>query len=361
MLWLRHVELLEHLELRTDSEPSPQFEVSCAVLVGRPNDNVTMGALVNNNLRAVIFQRDWRSLFYSTYGDVHPGATSQKLLDDLVAYGEGNKPMTPNTLFLFQIFGSAKIPDFSLYKACPDPICKAAALVRIKDELRLDCVKQMATGFHTDLMQDDTHAHEFSTGEACPEHACGCLGYRSPIEVVHQKLLQNGHAVQSIYVDYPEVGERSSVAQVVVRMNEANLRHFRGEEEPGADWWSCHWQPIAAITVPLTMLGLCGLYLFLAVRYPKKYGVWFWKEWQAYQVRNERRKEGRARGREEARAYLHEDGRAGDMSIPQQIPPMVVAPSAGYAQSNGYAQSHQNPQHFQTSYQGNFQKFADTE
>ena len=40
---------------------------------------------------------------------VQPGATSQSLLDDFMLYANGMKPIRPNEMFLFQVFGSAKM------------------------------------------------------------------------------------------------------------------------------------------------------------------------------------------------------------------------------------------------------------
>ena len=88
-------------------------------------------------------------------------------------------------------------------------------------------------------------------------------------------------------------------------MNEASLRHLRGEDEPGADWWSCHWQPVVAVSTPSLLFILCALYVFLMCRYPDRWGVCIWNQWKAYKARVAARKEGEERGREEARAYLY--------------------------------------------------------
>jgi len=361
---------------------SARSQVSCALMTAVPNDNITMGALVDLNLRVVVWPEGWRSLFYSTYDPkIQPGATVEKLLDDFMAYANGQKVSFLGrgigTGYLFQVLGSAKFPDFSMWNSCPDPICKAAAMKQLKEDLAIDSVKGLSTRLNAGLLQDDTTPHEHESEEQCPDYACGCLGYRSPLEVVHQKLLENGDAIQAIFVDYPEVGEKSNVAHATARMNEASLRHLRGEDEPGADWWSCHWQPVVAVSTPSLLFILCALYVFLMCRYPDRWGVCIWNQWKAYKARVAARKEGEERGREEARAYLYgeaQDVGNMDMSMPQQIPP-GIAPSAGNPQANyaypqypvpgaGHPQANYSypayPQYPQQP-QGKFQKFADTE
>lgn len=347
---------------------SARAEVSCAVIRDVPNDNITMGALVDLNLRVVVWPENWRGLFYSTYDpEIQAGATVERLQEDFMAYANGQKWGFPgrNTGFLFQVLGSAKYPSFAQCDRCPDPLCKAAALSQLKDELALDSVKGMSTRLNAGLLQDDTTPHEHQSEETCPEYACGCLGYRSPLEVAHQKLLENGHGIQAIFVDYPEVGEKSNVVHVVARMNEANLRHLRGEDEPGAEWWSCHWQPFAAISTSSLLIIVCALYIFLMCRYPDRWGVCIWDQWRAYKARVAARKEGEERGREEARSYLYGEAQGGgninmDMPMPQQIPPGIagIAPIAGNPQAN-YAYPAYPP--YPQQPQGKFQKFADTE
>ena len=81
-----------------------------------------------------------------------------------MAYAAGRKPLNPNTNFVLEVFGSAKIPDFTLYHRCADPICKAAALKLILEDLELRCVHDLSTNYNTDLLQDDTNEHVFSSG-----------------------------------------------------------------------------------------------------------------------------------------------------------------------------------------------------
>ena len=125
-----------------------------------PNDNITMGALVDLNLRVVVWPEGWRSLFYSTYDPkIQPGATVEKLLDDFMAYANGQKVSFLGrgigTGYLFQVLGSAKFPDFSMWNSCPDPICKAAAMKQLKEDLAIDSVKGLSTRLNAGLLQDD--------------------------------------------------------------------------------------------------------------------------------------------------------------------------------------------------------------
>ncbi|CAE7783165.1 unnamed protein product [Symbiodinium sp. CCMP2456] len=347
------------------SSMSARSAVSCALIRDVPNDNVTMGALVDLNLRVVVWPVNWRGIFYSTYDEkIQPGATSERLQTDFMAYANGEKWGFPgrNHGFLFQVLGSAAFPSFAEWDACTNPMCKAIALDKLKDDLALDSVKTMSTRLNAELLQDDTTPHEYQSEETCPEYACGCLGYRSPLEVAHQKLIENGHGIQAMFVDYPEVGEKSNVVHVAARMNEANLRHLRGEDEPGADWWSCHWQPVTAISTSSLLVIFCSLYVFLMCRYPDHWGVWFWGQVRAYKARVAARKEGEERGREEARAYLYGEAQGAgnmDMSMPQQIPP-GIAPIAAYGNPQAdYAYPAYPP--YPQQPQGKFQKFAETE
>ena len=47
------------------------------------------------------------------------------------------------------------------------------------------------------------------------------------MQVVHQKLLEDGHYIQSVFVDYPEVGERSPWASKVLGFK-FQIAGFRG-------------------------------------------------------------------------------------------------------------------------------------
>lgn len=97
----------------------------------------------------------------------------------------------------------------------------------------------MATRYNAALLQDDSQPHVYFSENDCPDAPCGCLGYQSPLEPIHQKLLDNGHHIFTIWTDYHEMGEGQSLPQVTRRMNLATLRRLQSQPEPIKTWWDC--------------------------------------------------------------------------------------------------------------------------
>lgn len=149
--------------------------------------------------------------------------------------------------------------------------------------------------------QDDSHPHTYFADKECPDSPCGCLGYQSPLEPIHQRFLDQGHQIMVVTNDYSdtwfprfemtmfgwvmavmvicsgmsisawlfhsyfsciqhflalmgttgslgvslaqlkteELGEKQHVAQVTRRMNFANLRRWTSAPEPVKTWYDC--------------------------------------------------------------------------------------------------------------------------
>ena len=291
------------------SQWEPRSHTSCLVVRSRPSDNVTLAALVNNNLRVVVWPEGWKfqSWVHSTYDPtVNPGATSSSLMKDFNKYATGEKPqggLNRSSSLVLNIIGAPKLPSTAKLNKCKDIFCKTAAATDMVDEIELSCIKTMSRRFNGYLLQGDAASHEFFTDDTCPQYDCGCLGYKSPIEVLHQKLLKMGHAVHLISVDYPEKGTNSDVAHVARRLNEATVRYFNAEDELGAEWWSCHFNMVAGVAVGCGLVLLCAVCCLLA-----RYGSCFRRQREAYQKRVKAREEGRERGLEEARLQMGRDG-----------------------------------------------------
>jgi len=78
----------------------------------------------------------------------------------------------------------------------------------------------------------DEFEHAAPTGTVC--EGVECKGYRSRLEYIHQLIIQNGWTLGAVGVDYTIYGE---LRQTVHRLNQANLRKFKGLPEPGYTWW----------------------------------------------------------------------------------------------------------------------------
>lgn len=283
-------------------------ETTCVHITGRPPDSITMGELIDRNLRMMVFSRasEAEVLVNTWEATVNVGANSKDLLEHLEMYADGLKPLMPNSLIRFAMIGAASEPDFTNMKACRDmdPICNAMMAKASMEEMDFRCVERMATSYNTDLLQDDTHPYTYFTGKECPDTPCGCLGYQSPLEVAHQKLLDQGHRLIVIETDYHELGEKHSIIQVTRRMNEANLRRLENQPELARTWWDCNWIAVLCVSLPSVILCLCCCYGCLICLYPEHYGLWIRRAWERHQDVRAMKRVAREAGREEARAYL---------------------------------------------------------
>ena len=304
------------IDASTNASSLPSKETpSCLDIQGWPSDEITMGLLIQKNLRFVITY-DNRKFLRSTYSENNAGATSKGLLEHIqnTADGTVRNPMTPNTTLAFKLVGGASQPDFSTLQQCrsDDPICKVQAAQQALEEMDVRCVETMSVELNTGLLQDDTNPHEFFAEKECPDALCGCLGYQSPLEPVHQKLLDDGHYVFVVMNDYSELGEKQNIADLTRRMNYANLRRWYGEPEPVKTWWDCNWSSVLGIALPSAMVLLCACYMFLICLFPDHYGLWIKAAWRKHQDLKAVKRIAREEGREEARAYLRNANGAAD-------------------------------------------------
>ena len=280
---------------------------------------------------------------HSTYDPlVNPGASSSSLLKDYAKYAEGQKPLNESTSLVLNIIGAPKVPNPARLNACKDIFCQVEEAEKMVGDLELSCIKDMSTRFNRDLLQGDATEHKYFTDETCPEYACGCLGYQSPLEVLQQKLLKMGHAISLLSVDYPERGKHSNVADVARRMNEATVRFLSGEDELGADWWSCHYDLVLGVTLSSGLVLLCAACCLAARFCPNSLGRCFRMPYDAYKRRANARAEGRERGREEAFAHMKAQREAGFGMNPSYG--MAGGQYMGYGGNPGYGMHGAAPQ-----------------
>ena len=283
-------------------------ETSCARIAGRPIDNITMGELIDRNLRVLVLgTTDTFTVIKSTYDPVvNAGAKSADLLKQFEDYSRGIIPLAPQSLLKLTVYGSARAPDFSQVDMSrpDDPIWPVVAVGSELGNTDLRCVERQATSYNTDLLQDDSHPHTYFADKECPDSPCGCLGYQSPLEPIHQRLLDQGHQVMVVTNDYSELGEKQHVAQVTRRMNFANLRRWTSAPEPVKTWYDCNWKMVVAIVAPSFILFCCCFYWTIVWLFPKSHGKWARTAWMQRQDLHARKRIARERGREEAQAYL---------------------------------------------------------
>ncbi|CAE7218801.1 unnamed protein product [Symbiodinium sp. CCMP2592] len=349
---------------------SRRDQASCILVQGRPNENITLGHLVESNLRVVVWDFYWKEWVNNSYDPfVNPGATSESLLADFQKYGRGEKNVLPEAVLAFNVIGAPKLPSPAKFNQCKDVFCQIKEAEIMVDELELSCIKTLSRRYNKDLVQDDAQPHKYKAEETCPEFSCGCLGYISPLEVVHQELLTLGHSLHAVAIDYPGIG-RSSVTDLARRMNEATLRHRLGSPELGADWWSCHRQPVLmAVAIPCSLV-LLALVCCLLRR-------WYLRAQQRVEEKKRARKEAASARMQETGFMGATDhgypGYPGQMqpsnptwemqvpqmaptwpaqnqqpgwqlqgTVPQQIPPGVrVAPSAGAGLKQPFQKLHE--------------------
>lgn len=314
-------------------------------MLGRPNDNITMGDLINLNLRLVVFPPRgalWDSMITNTWTEtVNPGAKSKDLLEHLDSYSRGLQVLAPQSWMMWAVIGSARPPDFSAVDMSKpsDPIWPVVAGLDALKKTDLRCVERMAESYNTDLFQDDSHPYAYFTDKDCENSICGCLGYKSPLEPVHQRLLDNGHSLLVVVGDYSEVGEKTSLPQMTHRMNFANLRRFLEHPEPVKTWWDCNWPVVVGVCIPLTLMCCCCCYALMICLYPDKYGLWIRKSWERHQEALAQKRIGREQGREEARAYLRNAHGYGNGAPEGTVVGVVgVAPPAAM-EHNGWYQA----------------------
>mmetsp|Transcript_16876 Transcript_16876/g.20727 ORF Transcript_16876/g.20727 Transcript_16876/m.20727 type:complete len:515 (-) Transcript_16876:145-1689(-) len=320
--------------------PTP-VSTGCVRIAGRPNNNITMGALIDRDLRVVVYPEGWRDMIHSTYGEENSGAMPRDLLKVFQSYGNGQVALAPQSLLSFQVLGAARVPDYSEVVAVAsggsifDPFTTGNNAVQAIKQTDVRCVEEMAEKHNTELLQDDSNPYRYFTEKECPDSPCGCLGYKSPIEPIHQKVLDLGHSIIVVNNDYSDHGDKSHIADVVRRMNFANLRRWALEPEPVRTWWDCKWPIMVGILVPLTLFA-CGLcYGLLICAYPERYGLWIRKAWERHQTARALNRVGREQGREEAMAYLRSaQGGASPEANPVMMGMTSVAPPPAVA-NNG--------------------------
>eukprot|EP00437_Effrenium_voratum_P044424 CAMPEP_0181480330 /NCGR_PEP_ID=MMETSP1110-20121109/43744_1 /TAXON_ID=174948 /ORGANISM="Symbiodinium sp., Strain CCMP421" /LENGTH=522 /DNA_ID=CAMNT_0023605795 /DNA_START=165 /DNA_END=1733 /DNA_ORIENTATION=+ len=285
--------------------------LTCAILSGRPKDELTMGELIKRNIRLIGYMDSWRSVLTSSYGGHNSGNSVESVMQDFDKYATGEKPEGENVLLAWQVLSAMKIPDFGPINACDDVLCKTSKAVALLGETDTSCVYDIAKKLNSVMLQDDDSPYEFFLDKECPDTPCGCRGYQSPLERTHQLVLDRGHLVQAVFVDFMDEGEKQNLIHLTTRMNHANLRRVNGQAEPGKTWWDCYGVVATTFGVLLAIATICGGYAYLAHLYPKKYGVWIRKSWKRYQKHrkemDKKRQEAKQKGREEAAEYLRDN------------------------------------------------------
>lgn len=327
------------------SELPQQSETSCVRMLGRPGDNITMGDLIDRNLRMVVFTVGWRDVIATTWTpEANTGAKSKDLLEHIDKYSRGLQPLAPKSWMAFSVYGAASPPDFSMVDMSKpyDPIWPVMVGVDAMKKTDLRCVEKMAESYNTDLFQDDSNPYEYFTEKECENSICGCLGYKSPLEPIHQRLLDQGHSVLLVMGDYSEMGEKTSLPQLTQRMNFANLRRFLDQPEPVKTWWDCNWPAVVGVCVPLMLVCCCCCYAMMICLYPERYGLWIRKAWERHQEALAQKRMGREQGRKEARAYLRNANGYGAGAVPEGTVVGVVGvapPPAAQMNHNGWYQA----------------------
>jgi len=103
---------------------------------------------------------------------------------------------------------------------------------------------------------ENTNEERYYTDDAADacEGTCGCYGYKSQVEAIHQGLLNRGHNIFAIDVDYTEYGD---VGGMAMRMNHANVRRLTGQLEPGTPATQCAWFIGLMVGLSVLVFGLC--------------------------------------------------------------------------------------------------------
>eukprot|EP00930_Biecheleria_cincta_P085325 TRINITY_DN74718_c0_g1_i1.p1 TRINITY_DN74718_c0_g1~~TRINITY_DN74718_c0_g1_i1.p1 ORF type:complete len:258 (-),score=28.56 TRINITY_DN74718_c0_g1_i1:101-874(-) len=162
-----------------------------------------MQSLIANGRRVLVLPTSHGSIVTDTWADLYGGASVAEISEHLL--GQSRTAQAGRELWMFSVFRAPKAGD------------------------DVSCIKDLARATNA-LVPDDSALASFeSEDKRCLDEGCGCMRYRSSVEVAHQNLLGKGHGVFSLLVDHSMLGDVASTAR---RMNEANLRHFKGLPEP---------------------------------------------------------------------------------------------------------------------------------
>lgn len=153
---------------------------------------------------------------------------------------------------VLDIFGTIKAPtiDFDFTKLIATGNLVAA--MNIGGDVR--CNRAISKDYNEFFFPGDLQEpkHQVTTANGC-EGTCGCIGYRSKLEVLHQTILDRGHNIMGVQVDYGNFGD---IAATVKRMNFATFRRRNGDAEPGIPVHKCPW--FIGLIVSLSIIVCLG-------------------------------------------------------------------------------------------------------
>jgi len=201
-------------------------------------DSVTLQWLIDTRRRLIV--KSGGRNFQDTWSDGYAGVGNNELLETIRTKIFTQEPKTGrmDRIWTVKLFRGLGVDPGTL-------------------NLNLGCSKGIARD--TSKLYPGEEANTKYPLNPEPECAgtCGCMRYRSEIEVIQQEMLNRNEYIIAVIVDYASFGD---VVHTTRRMNFANYRRLAGEKELGTPWYNCGWAIALFVCAGLLLLILTWIY-----------------------------------------------------------------------------------------------------
>eukprot|EP00928_Gymnodinium_smaydae_P032527 TRINITY_DN23535_c0_g2_i1.p1 TRINITY_DN23535_c0_g2~~TRINITY_DN23535_c0_g2_i1.p1 ORF type:complete len:597 (+),score=62.66 TRINITY_DN23535_c0_g2_i1:43-1833(+) len=199
-------------------------------------DNLTLGSLIASGRRilatpqSVVSNQD--TIIKSWSKDANRGKDFEKLFQHLSDWSKHSIGSNVGAMLGWDVFSTMRVEVPELTK-------KSLLTSFGLTELDLDCNEDIAHFINYFLLPPDTAENvNPSQGKSSCDGICGCLGYKSKLEALHQWVLDHGRNVFFVAADYTMYG---NLIETVRRMNFATVRRRQLMWEPGIPLLQCPW------------------------------------------------------------------------------------------------------------------------
>eukprot|EP00930_Biecheleria_cincta_P020483 TRINITY_DN15406_c1_g4_i1.p1 TRINITY_DN15406_c1_g4~~TRINITY_DN15406_c1_g4_i1.p1 ORF type:complete len:627 (-),score=85.71 TRINITY_DN15406_c1_g4_i1:310-2190(-) len=222
--------------------------------------NLTMGHLVDTGGRFIVFKSESDVLPYS-WGGGNSGLNHTKLLNHLKDWThEKTQSATSKAVWVWDVFGSMQVANADKYMVDMNNLGNVVGqLSDAYSQTQVKCSRAIAKSVNENFFPGDDADSKYQVADTTCDGTCGCLGYKSELEILHQQVLDSGHNIIAITADYTTFGD---LPATVRRMNFASVRRKRGQKELGIPWYQCAWGiSVICICSCSMLLGMVLIYL----------------------------------------------------------------------------------------------------
>eukprot|EP00928_Gymnodinium_smaydae_P094660 TRINITY_DN7984_c0_g1_i1.p1 TRINITY_DN7984_c0_g1~~TRINITY_DN7984_c0_g1_i1.p1 ORF type:complete len:383 (-),score=34.38 TRINITY_DN7984_c0_g1_i1:710-1858(-) len=186
-------------------------------------DDMTLGNLIASGHRVLV--TDWMVVATTSWSKAaNEGLNTERLYSHLSDWTKSNmdKPM-----LAWYVFATLHIPDFTQ--------SKFPSLTQTSVRCNQAYSQDVNSFFFPADSAENVHP---SLGAAPCYGTCGCLGYKSRLEALHQSILDKGKNIMFVMADYTNYGH---FTETIRRMNFATVRRRQSINEPGTPRHKCGW------------------------------------------------------------------------------------------------------------------------